>query len=114
MVFPKRTSASLIFLDLTEAFYRVLRPLVLGGSWDDQVLAAMAARLKLDAGTLHDLKLHLAEPDALTRAGVPEFHRKYLQALHADTHFHLPQQCDRVRTTFGLFHKPLEASRHPY
>ena len=95
------TSASLIFLDLTEAFCRVLRPLVLGGSWDDQVLAAMAAWLKLDAGTLHDLKLHLAEPDALTRAGVPDFHRKYLQALHADTHFHLPQQCDRVRTTFG-------------
>ena len=76
------TSASLIFLDLTEAFYRVLRPLVLGGSWDDQVLAAMAARLKLDAGTLHDLKLHLAEPDALTRAGVPDFHpRTYRGAI---------------------------------
>ena len=96
-------SASLVFLDLTEAFYRVLRPLALGGTWDDQTLAAMAARLHLDNGAIHDLRCRLAEPDALDRAGVPEFHRKYLQALHVDTHFHLVDQDigERVRTTFG-------------
>ena len=96
-------SASLVFLDLTEAFYRVLRPLALGGTWDDQTLAAMAARLHLDNGAIHDLRCRLAEPDALVRAGVPEFHRKYLQALHVDTHFHLVDQDigERVRTTFG-------------
>lgn len=59
------TSASLIFLDLTEAFYRVLRPLALGGKWYDQMLAAMAARLNLDDGALHDLRARLAEPGGL-------------------------------------------------
>ena len=40
-------SASLVFLDLTEAFYRVLRPLALGGTWDDQTLAAMGCSSSL-------------------------------------------------------------------
>ena len=97
----EKTSSSLIFLDLTEAFYRILRPLVLRGAWDDHTLVSLAARLKLDHGALHDLRARLAEPDALARAEVPAFHRKYLQALHTDTHFHLDEQPDRVRTTFG-------------
>lgn len=77
--------------------------LALGGRWDDHTLAAMAARLHLDADAVHDLRCRLAEPDALARAGVPEFHRKYLQALHVDTNFHLADQDhgERVRTTFG-------------
>ena len=44
-----------LFLDLTEAYYRVLRPLVLGGEWSDEVIARMAARLQLGEDALHDL-----------------------------------------------------------
>ena len=94
-------SGGLVFLDLTEAFYRVLRPLALGGTWNDEVLASMPARLHLDPDTLHDLHERLQEPDALSRAQTPDFHRKYLQALHTDTHFRLDHQEDQVRTTFG-------------
>lgn len=63
----KGISASLVFLDLTEAFYRGLRPLALGGSWDDHTLAAMAARLNLDSDSLHELRCRLLEPDALSK-----------------------------------------------
>ena len=94
-------SGGLVFLDLTEAFYRVLRPLALGGNWNDEILASMALRLHLDPDTLHDLHERLREPDALSRAQTPVFHRKYLQALHTDTHFRMDHQEDQVRTTFG-------------
>ena len=94
-------SSGLIFLDLTEAFYRVLRPLALGVSHTDEAIAAVAQRLKLDPGTLHDLYDVLTEPDALHEASVPMFERRYMQALHQDTYFYLEGQEDWVRTTVG-------------
>ena len=74
-----------LFLDLTEAYYRVLRPLVLGGEWSDEVIARMAARLQLGEDALHDLYIHLAEPHALDRACVPEHHQRYLRS-YTKTH----------------------------
>ena len=94
-------SSGLIFLDLTEAFYRVLRPLALGVSHTDEAIASVAHRLQLDPGTLHDLYAVLSEPDALHEASVPRFERRYLQALHQDTYFYLEGQEDWVRTTVG-------------
>ena len=49
------TPSALLFIDLQEAFYRVLRPLVVDGPIDDASIAAMAARIGLDGGFLHDL-----------------------------------------------------------
>ena len=35
------------------------------------------------------------------RAAIPEFHQRYLRALHTDTHFQLGTQSDHVRTLAG-------------
>ncbi len=80
-------SCGFLFLDLTEAYYRVLRPLALGGTWSDAVVIKMAQRLKLGPEAIHDLYQHLRAPNALERAQVPLHHRRYLQALHRDTFF---------------------------
>ena len=92
---------ALLFLDLMEAFYRVVRPLALSGSLDDEVLGAMAARLKLDHDTLEELQNLLKQPGAIEEAGLPAHSQRALRAIHADTHFALRGQNDCCRTTLG-------------
>ena len=96
-----KRSVALVFLDLQEAFYRVLRPLALGTRWTDDEIAGFATRLDLDHNAIQDLYQELQKPDALQEARIPPMQRKYLQALHLDTHFHLPGQQDVVRTRQG-------------
>eukprot|EP00435_Cladocopium_sp_Y103_P061146 s257_g22.t1 len=96
----KRPSA-FIFLDLREAFYRVLRPLALSGDVSDLALAQLAARLQLSDNILHDLRRHLQEPGATERANMPPHLRRTLRALHLDTHWHIGDQVDACSTTIG-------------
>ena len=91
----------LLFLDLSEAFYRVVRQLALGGPPDDHAIAAIWARLQLGPDLLHDLHSHLADPSAVERAGLSPQLQKVLRALHTDTHFHVGLQQDSCRTTLG-------------
>jgi hypothetical protein len=46
-------------VDLTEAFYRVLRPLAVGGSYSDQ-LTSIVQKLGMPEDTLHELRGHLS------------------------------------------------------
>ena len=91
----------LLFLDLQEAYYRILRPLAVGGAWDDEQISAMAARLGLEGDTLSDLYENLKGPNALELARVPRTHRQYIQAIHTDTFFVMKGQRDRSRTLAG-------------
>ena len=93
--------SALLFLDLKEAYYRVLRPLALGAELTDLDVANMVSRLNLPPEVLHDLEKHLREADALQLAAAPLSHRRYLQALHRDTHFRVDGQTDNCRTTIG-------------
>ena len=95
------SSVALLMVDLTEAFYRVLRPLSVGCQFHDQEIAMLATRLNLGPDVLHQLHLHLQEPSAIQQAGMPLHYRRVLEALHTDTHFKLPGQLDRCRTTIG-------------
>eukprot|EP00435_Cladocopium_sp_Y103_P027077 s1060_g6.t1 len=93
--------SALLFIDLQEAFYRVLRPLVVDGPISDELLAVTAHRIGLDSGFLHDLHLALDQPCALLAAQLPEHLRRALRALHTDTFFQLPGQRDLVVTQIG-------------
>ena len=94
-------SVGLVMLDLTEAFYRVLRPLAVGCPWDDAQIAAIAQKLKLPETALHDLYRHLDEPSALEQAHLPAHLRHAIIALHTDTFFQVPGQNDYCHTTIG-------------
>ena len=94
-------SSGLIFLDLQEAFYRVIRPLAVGGVLSDAVLGQLAARLNLDAQVLHELHEVLESPSATELAGLPRHLQTALRALHTDTHFWVAGQTDYVRTAVG-------------
>ena len=93
--------SALLLLDLKEAYYRVLRPLALGSDFADDDVARMVQRLRLPREVLDDLAGHLREADALELAMAPKSHRRFLQALHRDTHFHIDGQDDHSRTTIG-------------
>ena len=81
---------AVLFIDLQEAFYRVIRPLALSGHWDDAHIASLAARLHLDHHIMHDLKEHLLEASAIDLAGMKGVAKRAIRALHTDTFFALP------------------------
>eukprot|EP00435_Cladocopium_sp_Y103_P071791 s39_g38.t1 len=92
---------SLIFLDLTEAFYRIVRPFALGGCLSDEDIATLASRLGFAEDTLHQLHTQLAQPSAIQQAGASPFVQRFLQALHTDTWFRIGVDGPMVRTTIG-------------
>eukprot|EP00435_Cladocopium_sp_Y103_P053323 s964_g17.t1 len=97
----RHRSAAFLFLDLSEAFYRVIRPLAVEGHCTDADLARIAQRLGLGPSILEDLRAHLRDPCATERAALPAHLSKAIQALHLDTHWRLGPQADQCRTTVG-------------
>lgn len=73
---------AVLFVDLQETFYRVLRQLALPGSFD---LAMLAQRLGLGSDILH-----VQELCALDRAGMSVCAQRVVRALHTNTHFQMP------------------------
>ena len=94
-------STALLFLDLKEAFYRVVRGLVVDVEPDDEMIARLAQRLDLPHETLHELYALLDSRPALEEAGMPPHLRNAVSALHVDTHFYIPGQRDTCRTAVG-------------
>jgi len=92
---------SVIFLDLTEAFYRVVRVLAVGGDLDDAHVAYIAAHLGFHEDTIHEFYQQLQEPSALHATGAPAHVCRFMQALHTDTWFTIGDQHDLVKTEQG-------------
>lgn len=96
-----RRPCAMIFLDLTEAFYRVVRPLAVGGHLSDQCLQSMIDRLGLPPHEVQELHDMLTQPSALDLANAPAHVCRLLQAIHQDTWFVVDDQQDVVRTELG-------------
>eukprot|EP00438_Fugacium_kawagutii_P014861 Skav220137 [mRNA] locus=scaffold1320:42612:47876:- [translate_table: standard] len=94
-------SVGIVFLDLRKAFYRVIRPLAVGGSMTDEQIAQVAARLRLPDSCLADLHELLCRPAAVSLAGYSSMQQRTLQTLHSFTWFNLSHQSDVVCTTQG-------------
>ena len=91
----------LIFLDLCEAFYRIVRELAIGGAVNEEVIATMGHRLGTGSDLLHKLHRHLENSPAIVQAGMGSQMQIMVRALHADTHFHVAGQDDRCKTSLG-------------
>lgn len=94
-------SVGMIYLDLKEAFYRIVRQLAIGGVASDALLAKACARFGLPEGVLYDLHCHLSQPAALYEAGLPQHASNAVKALHEDTFFKVKGQRDCCRTELG-------------
>ena len=94
-------SAGVLFLDLTEAFYRIPREISIGGHPSDETLAHVVSRLGLPATALHDIHALLSEPSALQQAGLSATARGCIAAIHQGTFFWMEGQHDVALTTMG-------------
>ena len=97
----KGRSVSIIYLDLTEAFYRIIREVPIGGDPSDELIAHIVNKLRLPQDALHQLDELLAEQPAIEQAGMGEMDCRCVRAIHASTHFWLRHQADFVRTRAG-------------
>ena len=91
----------ILFLDLKEAFYRVVRGLVTGQTTEAKLLEELGQRLQLTHSALEQLREALGQAHALRKANVNFHAQRAMQALHCDAHFHLHGQTDVCRTDAG-------------
>eukprot|EP00435_Cladocopium_sp_Y103_P023635 s421_g5.t1 len=94
-------SFAVMFLDLTEAFYTILREVPLGGCPSDEVVAHVMSRLNMPESSLHDIHALLDEASAVAQAGMTKMHQNCIRAVHTSTHFWLAHQSDVSRTRMG-------------
>ena len=94
-------NVGMVFLDLCEAFYRIVRELAIGGPACDETIAKMSQRLGMGPDVLHALHRHLDDDHALARAGFSTQMQMMVRSLHADTHFFLRGQEDQCKTRLG-------------
>ena len=91
---------SILFLDLREAFHRVLRPLLTGRLDQSSFLERVVAELALPPKAAAELAEAVRRP-ALQQAEATPWTRAFLEETLTDTWFCLNGQEDIVRTTIG-------------
>ena len=69
----RKRSYGLLFLDLREAFYRVVRPLLTGTSFCDEAVAQVVKSVRLPPGIMHELHKHLHDSPLPAAAGATEW-----------------------------------------
>eukprot|EP00435_Cladocopium_sp_Y103_P006413 s3376_g2.t1 len=94
-------SAAVFFVDLTEAFYHIFRPLCMNNGITDEALAAFLHKLQMPSSALQELWTLLEGPNALDQADMPYLLKKSIAAIHHNTHFWMEHQSDVVETEFG-------------
>ncbi|CAE6922405.1 unnamed protein product [Symbiodinium sp. CCMP2456] len=97
----RRRSHAILFLDLQEAFYRIIRPLITGDHPSDSEVARICAAVQLPSGTMHELREFLGGPSLLRAAGSSAWaDGAVAESLH-DTWFRLPDEPEVVVTRTG-------------
>eukprot|EP00438_Fugacium_kawagutii_P005073 Skav200544 [mRNA] locus=scaffold676:310903:315876:+ [translate_table: standard] len=97
----RKQAASILFLDLTEAFYRTIREMVMGTCNNDQELAQWAHRMGLPEDALFRLHQALRGDTALEHATYSQLQITVIRTLHSSTWFQLDKQADVVHTQVG-------------
>ncbi|CAL1138089.1 unnamed protein product [Cladocopium goreaui] len=73
-------NVGMVFLDLCEAFYRIVREMAMGGITSDETIARMRQRLKLGQDTMRELYQHLDKASAIERDCWADFIFSFLWA----------------------------------
>ena len=66
-------SQATLFLDLREAFYRIVRPLVTGFRGTDEDIARIVSSVHLPPGVMHELRAHLEDKSLLEQSGATQW-----------------------------------------
>ncbi|CAE7949130.1 unnamed protein product [Symbiodinium sp. KB8] len=94
----KKMPHSLLFLDLQEAFYRIIRPLISGESVTTEAAAHICAAAQLPAGTVHELHDFLGQGSLLRQSGTSPWAAQAVEETLCNTWFRFPNECEIVET----------------
>ena len=97
----RRHSHGLLFLDLREAFYRVVRPLLTGTACHDEQVAAAVKAVKLPPGVMHELYDHLQSVSAAKDAGATDWADMAITEALTGTWFRFQGGSQVVNTAIG-------------
>ncbi|CAE7404568.1 unnamed protein product [Symbiodinium sp. CCMP2456] len=97
----RKLSHSLLFLDLQEAFYRIVRPLITGDRPSDEEVARLCSAVQLPPNTMHELHAFLGGPSLAKEAGSSEWADGAVAESLQDTWFRLPDEPEVVVTRTG-------------
>ena len=92
---------SIVFLDLQEAFYRIVRPLITGGPLTQEAVAAACRAVNLPSGVYHEVQAHLQQPALPQGGGASEWATRALEETLQDTWFKFPCEPELVVTKIG-------------
>ena len=73
-----------LFVDLREAFHRVVRPMMHGGAFDQQLLAGVMKELDLRPDVLHRLWSHARDSSLIEQRGASNWTARLIRELGAD------------------------------
>ncbi|CAE7795803.1 unnamed protein product, partial [Symbiodinium sp. CCMP2456] len=97
----RRESYGLLFLDLREAFYRVVRPLLVGSACHDEELARVVQAVRLPPEVMHELHRHLSSRSVLAEAGASQWTEACIAEALDGTWFRFQGGERVVRTGIG-------------
>ena len=87
-------SHSIVFLDLKEAFHRVVRPLILGGPLDDRHVIGILTALRLPPADFVRLQAYVRDTPIVTESGAGPWTSSMLGEVLSDTWFSWSQTSD--------------------
>ena len=94
-------SQAVLFLDLREAFYRIVRPLVTGFSGTDEEVAQILSAVHLPPGVMHELREHLQTTSLLAASGSPSWTSEMTCEALQHTWFRFQQGTTVTQTGIG-------------
>ncbi|CAE7876417.1 unnamed protein product [Symbiodinium microadriaticum] len=83
----RKKPCAVLFVDLREAFHRVVRPLIHGGSLDDHHVAGLIKELGLEPDTVHRLHAYVRESSLLAESGSTQWTAAIMHEVGEDAWF---------------------------
>ena len=97
----KAINHALVFLDLREAFYRVVRGLLHGTDLTPATLDSILSQVQLPPEVAHDLRRHLASSSLLADAGASDWATYGMKEILSETWFRFQGSEQVIQTRIG-------------
>lgn len=94
-------SAFALFLDITHAFYRVLRQFAIGATCSDEHVMAFLKRMGVEKYALDDIATMMESGPSLQQHQAPDFLHAHVTELHRNTWFVLTNDQTIIKTEKG-------------
>ena len=96
-----RQCCAVLFVDLREAFHRIVRPLIHGGDLQDHHLAGIVKELGLPADSVHRLYTYVETGSLIEAAGATPWTARMMKEFNSDAWFTYGQSAQMATVRGG-------------